>query len=434
MVKAVYWAHFDPEAYWQPASHIKLPTIAMSQTAIAIALLDELYLPEADGDLALTLVRPDPALSSYHQAIGLVPTRHWVFANVGQWQKLGKPNWLALFAQAAAWQAEHSNIADAFALLGQWPHRPYAYIEAIRNIPEFCDDLPQLNAVLNANSKSYVTQLSQHLAIRCDGVLVETREDIEAVFELPLPFVIKEAFGVSGRGSIKIQQPEIAERCKAYLLKQCRQDTAGLVVQQWFEKELDFSSQWWIDKDGEVTLLGVCEIANQGFKFVGVNPCRGALMKQLEQGEYFSQLKQLLQSLHQQGYYGPAGVDSMLLKDGSIYPVLEVNARQTMGNIALSWFARFAHLPQLSFRQYDVQYVQPLDFEQLLQDLAQAGVLYEQNHPRGMIPLLSSNLQLELNKDSLRGRWAHLETPAVDGCDYVAVLNRALLRQGAKII
>src|SRR5690606_19912322 len=43
------------------------------------------------------------------------------------------------------------------------------------------------------------------------------------------------------------------------------------------------------------------------------------------------------------GYWGPAGVDSMLLTDGTLIPVLEINARRSLGLLSLVLDRRARH-------------------------------------------------------------------------------------------
>jgi hypothetical protein len=51
---------------------------------------------------------------------------------------------------------------------------------------------------------------------------------------------------------------------------------------------------------------------------------------------YFDVLGAVAETLARAGYWGPAGVDSMLLRDGRLVPVLEINARRSLGLLAMS--------------------------------------------------------------------------------------------------
>ncbi|MFD1906532.1 hypothetical protein ACFSQ7_25010 [Paenibacillus rhizoplanae] len=51
----------------------------------------------------------------------------------------------------------------------------------------------------------------------------------------------------------------------------------------------------------------------------------------LERAGYFDVMIQVANDLFKDGYFGPVCIDSMVLKDGTLVPIVEINARKIYG-------------------------------------------------------------------------------------------------------
>ncbi len=107
-----------------------------------------------------------------------------------------------------------------------------------------------------------------------------------------------------------------------------------LIVQPWLEVVREYGVVMEISETGRVEILGVSDLqtngAGTGTGYVLGRPPEPRRLAELERVA-----RVVGQRLHAEGYAGPAGVDA-LEHAGGLHPLLEVNARYTMGFVALS--------------------------------------------------------------------------------------------------
>ncbi|WP_340678346.1 hypothetical protein [Paraglaciecola sp.] len=433
--QTIYWAHFNAEQEWQDASFAKLPAVLFSKNTLPIALLDEVYRPDGNSGIALTLVPQDPVLTEFHQSLGLNFHRESVFESIEQWLSAGQPNWPDLFSRSDTVITE--GVKYSLKLLSCSPQKPYSVIPGALQEKFSSNKTANLSTIININSKSFITELCQQAGIPCEGIVVRNAQQLNAALnQQKFPFIIKEPFGVSGKGSIIIKDSSSLQQVERYLLKQIdKGQKLDILVQPWFEKELDFSSQWIIDEQGKQHLLGLSLIKNKGLKFIGVTALPAEIESLVKDSQYFFYIKKLLNCIHQQGYVGPLGIDSMLLVDGSIYPIVEVNARETMGSIAQRWFNALGKAQSLTLAQWDITYHQPINFKLLLAELKQQNCLFDKRDYSGILPLATTSMQLPFNNgQQKKGRWYQIHSSRYDRSDLARQLDIALNKQGASLL
>ena len=141
----------------------------------------------------------------------------------------------------------------------------------------------------------------------------------------PYPKVIKKCFGLAGQRRWILQKPE------ALPLKAFDEFKNGhlLIGEPWVNRELDFSTQWFID--GEITYLGSTTLENTK---TGVYSKTYIGRKIPFLSEHLDQVQVPLKRLQEMGYQGNVGIDSMIY-DQKLHPVVEINLRKTMGWVAL---------------------------------------------------------------------------------------------------
>ncbi len=110
-----------------------------------------------------------------------------------------------------------------------------------------------------------------------------------------------------------------------------------LIAEPWVERKLDFSTQWIIDKKIDFLGATIC-ISDQRGKY---NSNRVGDLPFLF-GKYFPFLEihkekvfPILQKMALLGYFGNVGIDAMIWGNDQLHPVVEINARKTMGWVAL---------------------------------------------------------------------------------------------------
>jgi hypothetical protein len=112
-----------------------------------------------------------------------------------------------------------------------------------------------------------------------------------------------------------------------------------LIVQEKYPKQHDFSGHLLIDPNGDWDFIGLQLMTNRGFRHFGSGPVPAGL---IDQGWYAEALAEVVPAISKTGYWGPVGVDAMLLDDGTVIPLLEINARQSLGLLALELERRAA--------------------------------------------------------------------------------------------
>ncbi len=185
-------------------------------------------------------------------------------------------------------------------------------------------------------------------------------EALELAFELRecgYPVVAYKAlWGSSGQGTRRFMEAQWTDSLAGWIRDRLRTQGA-LLVEPWLERELDLSFHWDIDVEGELKYRGLVELENTPngeYRSSAVRPALGpGLGAEVKRFIYGSpgdsrRLFRVMESmgqflgdrLHELGYSGPFGVDTMMVRDpvrGGLRfkPLVEMNPRYSMGRLAL---------------------------------------------------------------------------------------------------
>jgi carbamoylphosphate synthase large subunit len=135
--------------------------------------------------------------------------------------------------------------------------------------------------------------------------------------------VVKEAFGVSGRGLAVFDDLAHAQRLAAMLRK--RGPAIDLVVEQWIENVTELNYQFVVGRTGRVDFETVKATVVEsgvpkGHRFpVALSP---AVSEEIRRAAGL-----IGADLFAHGYFGVIGVDAVLGRHDVLYPCLEINAR-----------------------------------------------------------------------------------------------------------
>ena len=161
--------------------------------------------------------------------------------------------------------------------------------------------------------------------------------------------LIKAAFACAGRGHKRVIQGQ-GEDYSQWLEKTIN-NHAGVVVEPWLERVMDFSALYEVRSEARIDFIGMTEMENDAAgRFLGtrVYPKWGTgldreitefLFREVKVNEWYRDKipAAILELLG--GYIGPVGVDAMVFRrtDGSLAlrHVIELNVRMTMGRVAL---------------------------------------------------------------------------------------------------
>jgi hypothetical protein len=304
-VTAVVLGTFDAERWWRPTDLAVLPSVG----SVELGPMDELLAGFCSpGDL---LVTRQPVAPSIVEGLGITTHHH----------------------DAAILPLE-SALLDApstMTLLRSHPEfRPYAVL-ADTALLDWTDGLAAASVVAEVNSKSWSNNLALALGLPGTGTVVRSVEELIAAVDGTV--VVKDPYGVSGRAMLEVGTPGVLRAITRTLARQDRR--IELLVQPKFAKRLDFSGHLEVFRDGGWEFLGVQAMNNRGFRHIGSAPAGPQLVELVERTGYVDVLGSVAKAVSAAGYWGPVGVDSMVLADGTLVPLLEINARRSLGLLSL---------------------------------------------------------------------------------------------------
>jgi hypothetical protein len=232
--------------------------------------------------------------------------------------------------QGVPWGWNSGSIGRLTSFGAQCSHPDLATVKTVNN-RQWC-------AALNHGSKSGVP----------GSRFCSTSGELEAALgQLAdrFPLVAKPAFGSSGYGFVRMRDragfsPAQRQRVEAMVR------SAGCTVEPWLDRIADLSGSCVVCRDGSVTDLCHyrCHVTGHG-AFYGISI--GGQDPLLDR--YGNDLRRIVgcaaAALANEGYFGPASVDSVVYREGVsgrelLAPMVEINARQVMSAIARALYRK----------------------------------------------------------------------------------------------
>lgn len=323
--------NFEVEQHWS-TGFPGLPAPGFSMTGPLVTRMEELGALLAGAGDYLILQRPlDPDFVTYIRSLGLVPPTVLVAdgpdgASTAA-RAAGSPPLVALL-RAVAGQGGRllsMGLSPDEVMLAERAGLPVA--------------APDLATVVTVNGKIYSRRLVERTGLRaipgwCCTSVSEFTELMDVLGPQCGPdsqLVVKDAYGVSGKGLVVLDDPVKAGRLVRAVLARARRrddDRLHVVVETWLPKRADLNYQLTVDLHGEVRLDFVKEaLTRDGVHAGHISP------PELD-NEQHSEVQRAAQvvgkALYADGYTGVVGVDAIIAIDGTVYPVLEINARFNM--------------------------------------------------------------------------------------------------------
>ena len=156
-------------------------------------------------------------------------------------------------------------------------------------------------------------------------------------------FTLKPRLGTSGRGRVpgvdgRVDSPAVRGALKRLAKR------GGAILEPWFKRTLDLSTQMYIATNGDVTLLGTLEqiVAPSGV-YLGHRAEIDSRGRVFSGSVYDETLREtgviVAKHAFDEGFFGPCGIDAFTVDAGAageiLRPIVEFNARFTMGTIAI---------------------------------------------------------------------------------------------------
>jgi hypothetical protein len=402
----IVWLHnFEAERFWVKPGTIQLPGIGSPQDAAIVNRLEEFGIFLAGPrDTLILRENPDPAFVDYVKWLGFDP-----------------PSFLAVCPQdpnlpitAGILQSEIAQ-QELASLAGNCWLVPFARTRLEDDLISLCGircPTPPSAICKIVNSKVYGRRIARQLGLNLiPGSECTNLDELARALEACIPavsggepYVVKESMGVSGKGLVVLDSAEKTRRTLGFLRRLSHPlATYAFVVERWVDKEKDVNYQIFIDGAGGVELLAIKEILTEG----GVH--RGHRfppeLTAAQRHVYEEAAQEIGRRLWQDGYTGIAGIDSVVTKDGTVFPLLEINARFNMSTFHLAIEERLQHRYSALAKFYNLRLQQTLDFDCLAATLGDG--LYSRASGRGAIVLNFATVNCNVSQrpgQSARGR------------------------------
>ncbi|MFI8083057.1 hypothetical protein ACIF6L_19960 [Kitasatospora sp. NPDC086009] len=373
----VWLCNFEVENQWA-RGHTGLPAARITTTAATVQRMEELGALLAEPTDHLLLDRPlDPGYRAYAEKTGLgAPTELITRAPAGEDGTSGAV-------------LDSPELLDRLRVLAGGG----AYLMPMGNSPleqEICrrtglrPAVPGPGTSARVNSKIYSRRLTEELGLRAiPGFTCETVGELHRALGDSLgdggPVIVKDAYGVSGKGLIVLDTRKKADRLLRMVDRRARSsgdDAIHVVVERFLPKRFDLNYQFTIARDGRVRFDFAKEALTSGGVHLGhVMP---AALSPVQHEGLVAAAERLGARLFEDGFFGVVGVDALLGQDDLVYPVLEINARLNMSSYQGQVTERFLAPGGAALaKHYPLRISAPVSFDEVahaLGDLARPPV------------------------------------------------------------
>jgi hypothetical protein len=196
-----------------------------------------------------------------------------------------------------------------------------------------------LKVVARVNSKLWSHALEIELGLKLAGAAsASTFEELEEAVARGCPqanekWVIKSEFGFAARERVLGRGP-VMEEPQAKWSRRRLAKGETLIFQPWLEVIREYGVVLEIARDGTFEIQGISDLqtngAGTGTGYILGRPPAPDRARELERIASI-----VSERLFKEGYYGPVGIDA-LEHAGGFHPLLEINARYTMGFVAVA--------------------------------------------------------------------------------------------------
>jgi len=401
MTARIFCGTFEAEAYWRETDLARLPSLMDRNASRVVEAMDEMLFAFCDAsDCLVTARRMDDAHTEYLHAIGFAFHRNQ-FDLVGSadedTSEAGGTSAPSIFQrmdderfsqQLAAFLPEGARL------------EPFAVLPGASQVAQrygLAAAFPPQEVIRRVNTKGYALEMRERLEIPNPGVVVEEVRSLSETGAALLcrgPFMVKDDYGVSGKGNQVIETARALQRIVRYVAGQVSSGKrVRFVLEPYLAKRSDFSCQFRIEEGGDVTVISVQELLNNGLAFGASCSASPELLEMLDRVGYLNLIERMGSLMHADGYHGDVCVDSMILQAGELAPLVEINARKSMSLIKHAvdrYLATYGRLGRLSYVS-TVNHGR-IDFPGVLELLDREELLFTANRASGVLPLTSRTM------------------------------------------
>ncbi|HZP50436.1 ATP-grasp domain-containing protein [Actinocrinis sp.] len=382
----VLLGNFEVETEWA-GDEIGLPSVGGGSSAAVVNRMDEFALLLAGkADHVVLKSAPDPGYLAYLEDLGLELPGILVAdeqdpAHTVSVDALRSPR---LLAELTALAREGAHLL---------PHGMSALEEELCGRTGLAPALPPAALTKSVNSKIYSRRVAAELGLpQARGWECETVDQFAAAAEQAARSLaagrrigVKDAFGVSGKGIVVVDEPRRLEQLVRMVTRRAERTgdpRLAVVVEEWADKDADLNYHFTVGRDGSVRFDFVKEAITEK----GVH--KGHRMPARITAGHAAEIERcaalLGARLAADGFHGLVGVDAITTRDGGLLPVIEINARSNMSTYQVGLQERFLTDGQIAMaRQYDLAATRRIPFGRLRERLD--GLLFDPASGRGLL-------------------------------------------------
>jgi hypothetical protein len=385
----VFLGNFEVEERWSEGECL-LPKIAAPSGSAVVNRLDAFaLLLGTEDDHVVLKTTPDPDHLAHLGGLGLpLPTVH-VPARQDRFHVVTED----VLADPALLLTLEGLARDNVRLS---PHGVSALEEQLADRTGLALAAPLAVTCKRVNSKVYSFRLAEQLGLpQPSGWSSSTMDEFDEIVERAVAaldagrrLVLKEAFGVSGKGLAVVESSARLRRLHRMVRSRACPGEAGaevraaFLIQDWVDKLTDLNYQFTISRGGAVHFDFVKEALTDG----GVH--KGHRIPPEIPGWMVDDLRHVAdlvgKHLAADGFYGVVGVDGLVEAGGRLLPVIEINARNNMSTYQAPLQELLMGPGQVALaRHYPLTLHAELPFAQVRDRLS--GSLLERPHGEGLV-------------------------------------------------
>lgn len=248
-------------------------------------------------------------------------------------------------------------------------------------IPFSCEKIAQ-----RINNKIFIRKLFEDTEIPIlDGYICYTIHEIQMAYESLVQkyntIIIKQPNNASGKGLFLIEKPSKLSITLKMISKFPDYDSMGWIVEGWYKKKCDLNIQLNITSEGELQILSMKE------QIVDKTVYKGSILppkiSKSHNDKYLNYTEKIGRILFSNGYYGIAGIDSIITEDNELRPLVEVNGRLTLSTFLYRIEKRYPD--KMLFFYYQNIFIEVDNFYQSLKEsLISHRILFNQDSNNGI--------------------------------------------------
>ena len=323
----VFLCNFEVEHNWAH-NYIGLPGPKLSASGEIVRRMEELgALLAGQGDVLCLGEGLDPAYRAYLSRLGFSPPDELVVPGGA-----GESTSQRILASPIA-MARLRELGSSGAYLMPMGTSPEE--QKVAEQAGLALAVPDSQTMERVNGKIYGRRVVDKLGIRpVPGTCCETVDELaEALAGGEFPVIVKESYGVSGKGLLVVDGPAKAARLIRMAEKRAAKTgtrAIHVVVERFLPKKFDLNYQFTVGTDGTMRFDFVKRaLTSSGVHLGHLMP---AELSETQHDELRDTAGRLAARLFADGFTGVVGVDAILGADDTLYPVLEINARLNMSS------------------------------------------------------------------------------------------------------